>query len=74
MKLQQQFSVLVPTQMVSIVQVKADPNPGSPKAGAALIPSAPEDNLGLPNQPSQPSLARKLFSHVVSILILLFMV
>lgn len=41
-------------------KIKADPAPGSPHAGATLIPSAPEDNLGLAADPSQPSLASRL--------------
>ena len=52
------------------MQVKADPNPESPRAGAALIPSAPEDNLGLPNQPSQPSLASELVPPPVVLIVL----
>lgn len=40
-------------------KLKVDPAPISPRAGAALIPSASEDNLGLAGPLSQPSLASK---------------
>ena len=35
-------------------------DPGSPRIQAPLIPSAPEDNLGLAPDPSQASLASRI--------------
>lgn len=41
-------------------RIKADPGgPASPRAEAPLIPTAPEDNMGLASDLSQPSLASR---------------
>ena len=44
-------------------KLRPDPTPASPVAATPLIPAAPEDNLGLTPQPSQPSPASEYWLH-----------
>lgn len=47
-------------------KIKAEAGaPGSPKIEAPLIPSAPEDNMGLVSDPSQASLASRALDGIM---------